>query len=221
MCFSATASFVASGLLMSAGAVVLTQYSYTKKEMPLAVIPIIFGVHQFSEGLVWLGVSGTISSAVQFYAIQFFTFIAMCFWPIFIPAAVLIYEYPKKRKIFFGLLFSGMLLSLYLLYCFTIYSELYLDVNCCNSLGYIYRMPFLEGKMGYFYVFIVVASFLFSSNLRIRYVLGPVFLASYLLAMFMESGGDYPSIWCFFAAIISVCIYYALHNKHNINIQSG
>lgn len=216
MCFSATASFIASGVLVSCGTVAIIKYRFSKKELALAIIPIVFGLHQFVEGVVWLGLIGTVGADIQNVAAHLFTFIAMCFWPIFIPLALLLYEYPKRRLPLFSLLVLGTAISSYLFWCFSIHSHLYVNVQCCNSLSYNYHLPYLYGVIDYFYVAVVVVPYLFSSNPRVKYLLAPGFLFSFLIALALESGGDYPSIWCFLAALLSISIIYSLKWKKGI-----
>ena len=213
MCFSATASFIASAALVGGGSVAIATVPFPKRAWPLALIPLIFGIHQFSEGLVWLGLNGAVSPAMEYWAMHFFNLIAMCFWPIFIPYAVYIYERPHRRIPLLALLSLGTIISAYLFYSFTIYSELSINVKCCNSIAYFYRMPYLQGIVDYFYVAVVVLPYLVSRNKRIQYALGPCFLGTFLIALAIQSGGDYPSIWCFLAAIISVVIYYSIYES--------
>jgi hypothetical protein len=55
MCFSAEASFAAGGLLIAGGVVSTVKLKPARKSLALASIPIIFGIHQLSEGVVWRG----------------------------------------------------------------------------------------------------------------------------------------------------------------------
>ena len=60
MCFSATANFVGSGVLGAAGVVTLTKVKH-RRELVFAALPMLFAVHQFMEGFVWLGSDGILS----------------------------------------------------------------------------------------------------------------------------------------------------------------
>ena len=57
MCFSATASFAAGTALSAVGGLTLRK-SQGKVELPLALVPLLFGVQQFSEGFLWLSLGG-------------------------------------------------------------------------------------------------------------------------------------------------------------------
>ena len=53
MCFSATASFTAGSVLSAVGIATIMK-AERKSEVPFAMIPLLFGVQQFIEGVVWL-----------------------------------------------------------------------------------------------------------------------------------------------------------------------
>lgn len=53
MCFSASASFIAGAALTATGVATL-QMTARKAEIPFATIPLLFGLQQITEGLIWL-----------------------------------------------------------------------------------------------------------------------------------------------------------------------
>ena len=53
MCFSATASFVA-GTSLSVIGVATLKHVKRKTEIPFAMIPLLFGIQQLTEGVIWL-----------------------------------------------------------------------------------------------------------------------------------------------------------------------
>ncbi|MBD2056564.1 hypothetical protein H6F88_11140 [Oculatella sp. FACHB-28] len=75
MCFSAPVSFTASALLIPAGLYALRlAYGQNSSYLPLASIPIAFGVQQACEGLVWLSIEADSSTAVNVGAFSFLGF---------------------------------------------------------------------------------------------------------------------------------------------------
>jgi hypothetical protein len=54
---------VGSGVLGAIGILTLTKVKH-RRELLFASLPTLFAVHQFSEGFVWLGLDGTLSSSV-------------------------------------------------------------------------------------------------------------------------------------------------------------
>jgi len=90
MCFSSAASFTAAVGLTSLGVLTLLE-TRNKKEIPFASIPLLFGIQQASEGLVWLSIQhGNLYLNSVFSHV--FTFFAYIFWPLFIPLSVLLLE---------------------------------------------------------------------------------------------------------------------------------
>ena len=59
MCFSATASFAAAGVLGTIGVATL-RHVREPRSLLFASVPMLFAVHQFAEGMVWLGLNGQI-----------------------------------------------------------------------------------------------------------------------------------------------------------------
>ncbi len=88
MCFSATASFTASALLC-AGSVVAISRTTNFRALALASIPLIFGIQQSLEGLVWISQPMSLTYYLGMYG---FLFCAYTVWPILVPTATLIYE---------------------------------------------------------------------------------------------------------------------------------
>ena len=64
MCFSATANFVGSTVLAGVGVVTLTKVKH-RRELLFAALPVLFAIHQFIEGFVWLGLDGILSPKVS------------------------------------------------------------------------------------------------------------------------------------------------------------
>ena len=53
MCFSAEASFIVGGALLFIGTSTIKK-AHHKKDLPIALIPIIFALQQIIEGLLWI-----------------------------------------------------------------------------------------------------------------------------------------------------------------------
>ena len=80
MCFSASASFVA-GALLFAGGVAAVKFSENSRQLPLAVIPLIFSFQQFMEGMLWLSLSFPEFSGWKTTYMYVFLIIAQVVWP--------------------------------------------------------------------------------------------------------------------------------------------
>ncbi|MCE3228547.1 MAG: hypothetical protein K0S32_3098 [Bacteroidetes bacterium] len=121
MCFSATASFTAGGLLLATGTASIAK-SKEPSQLAFASIPFLFSLQQFTEGFLWLNFKyGYFQGWEQALTIIFILF-AQMIWPVFIPLSFLLLEKHKVRKRVpqsFTLL--GILMSLYILVCLFIY----------------------------------------------------------------------------------------------------
>jgi hypothetical protein len=94
MCFSAPASFIAGSVLSAAG-VVTVKKAKKRGELPFAFIPLIFGIQQLTEGIVWISFSIPLVNLVATYI---FLFIANVFWPMYVPISIFLLEKNKRRK---------------------------------------------------------------------------------------------------------------------------
>lgn len=99
MCFSAAASFASAALLLPLGitAVVHTVRSRRPDLLPLALMPVGFGLQQALEGVVWLGLRVPGLEPYVRVAAQAYLFFALAFWPSWIPFMALSLWPPEQR----------------------------------------------------------------------------------------------------------------------------
>ena len=118
MCFSSTASFTSASLLLMVGGLALSQRP-KRHELAYALLPFLFGIQQFLEGLIWLNLQGQASSisCLSAYALtQGYSFFSQVFWPIFVPLAVGLLEgTPWRRRSISICAFSGLIVGMFLL----------------------------------------------------------------------------------------------------------
>src|ERR1700729_1424912 len=97
MCFSATANFVGSGVLGAVGVVTLTRVKH-RRELLFPTLPILFAVHQFIEGFVWLGLDGVLSPQVTHDMGVAFMLYAHGLLPFLLPLSVFLFEPDGKGR---------------------------------------------------------------------------------------------------------------------------
>lgn len=98
MCFSPEASFIAAGVLSALGGYSLRQaYLRLPAYWGFALIPLGFGVQQFAEGLVWLGLLRDNASLTRTGSAVFLCF-AFAVWPTWFPVAALLAEREPRRR---------------------------------------------------------------------------------------------------------------------------
>src|ERR1700757_1999128 len=130
MCFSAAANFVGSGVLGTIGVVTLTKVKH-RRELLFAALPILFAIHQFIEGFVWLGLDGPLSPAVAHNMGAAFMLYAQGLLPFLLPMSVLLFEpNSKSRKRMLPFLALGTATTLYILWALTAFPlQLYVREN--------------------------------------------------------------------------------------------
>jgi hypothetical protein len=201
MCFSATANFVGSGVLAAAGAVTLTRVKH-RRELLFASLPVLFAVHQFIEGFVWLGLDGILSPRVTNDMAAAFMLYAQGFLPLLLPLSVYLFEpRGKGRKRILPFLFLGGGLTLYILWALTAYPlEVFVRGN---SIVYI-NAATNNTTVAILYVIATCGS-LFFSEVRAIVVFGAANLTILLVVMEVKRYA-FTSLWCAYAAVASVII---------------
>ena len=121
MCFSAAASLGAASVISTIGIVSYKKANHTPYRL-LAMIPIFFGIQQFSEGIVWLASTYDQFSGFLSISTYGFIFFAWIVWPIYIPFALLRLEQnPLRKKILKVFWFGGIIVALLLIYVMLYY----------------------------------------------------------------------------------------------------
>ena len=201
MCFSATASFVGSGVLGAVGAVTLTQVKH-RRELLFASLPTLFAVHQFIEGFVWLGLHGTFSPVVTHDMGAAFMLYAQGLLPFLIPLSVLLFESDvKSRRRMLPFLVIGGLTTLYMLWALTAYS---LRVFIEND-SIVYLNPATNHTAVAVLYIIATCGSLFFSKVKDMIFFGTANLVILLLVMAVKRYA-FTSVWCAYAAVASVII---------------
>ena len=119
MCFSAAANFVGSTALGAIGVVTLTKVKH-RRELLFASLPILFAIHQFIEGFVWLGLDGILSPAVTHDMGAAFMLYAQGLLPFLLPLSVLLFEPDGTgRRRMLPFLAVGTGTTLYILWALT------------------------------------------------------------------------------------------------------
>jgi len=212
MCFSATASFIAGISLSTLGVVTLKKVK-RKKEIPFAMIPLLFGIQQLVEGLLWLSFryDAPLLNETMTYA---FTLFSHVIWPIFVPFSIGLMETVAWQKnVISVFLVMGIAVGFYLLYLtvkFPVTSVI--DKNIVYVSPHFYQVPVMV-----LYLAATCISPMFSSHKAIN-LFGILALLFFIVAYWFYTVAFF-SIWCFFAAILSVIIY--LHFSFMKNAYFG
>ena len=209
MCFSAAANFVGSGALGAVGVVTLTRVKH-RRELLFAALPLLFAIHQFIEGFVWLGLDGILSPTVAHNMGAAFMLYAQGLLPFLLPLSVLLFE-PNSpgRKRMLPFLALGTGTTLYILWALTAY-PLQLGIKG-NSIVYINQAT-NNMTVAVLYVIATCGS-LFFSKVRAMVLFGAANLVILLVVMAVKRYA-FTSLWCAYAAVASVIILAYFWRSH-------
>src|SRR5215469_11462612 len=209
LCFSATVNFVGSGALGTAGIVTLSKVKH-RRELLFAALPLLFAIHQFIEGFVWLGLDGILSPAVAHDMGAAFMLYAQGLLPFLVPLSILLFE-PNKRSRRRMLPFAvlGAATTLYILWALTAFPlQVYVQQN---SIVYINQAT-NHTAVAFLYL-IVTCGALFFSEIRMMVFFGAANLAILLTVMAVKRYA-FTSVWCAYAAAASVIILAYFWRSH-------
>ena len=215
MCFSATASFSAGVLLLGIGTLTLRSAlsAHQRHELPFAAIPMLFAIQQLVEGVIWLTfrVDAPLLNAVMTHVYSFFSHVL---WPVYVPVAVVLMEPAGwRRRALVAFVAAGAAVGAYLLYILMAYPVISQP-----------RGQHIEYVSPHFYAAVTMALYLTST------ALSPILSTHRMVRTFgilalLSFGAAYAfyatwfiSVWCFFAALLSVVVYlhFALRTREKV-----
>lgn len=213
MCFSAGASFAGGAVITAIGVMTVIKNNDPSHRL-FAGIPLIFGVQQISEGLVWVALKSPGHDLMLTIASYTFLFAAVILWPVYLPLSVMLMEKVKiRRQIIYFLLITGLVTSLY--YGIGL---LFYDVSpqiSSHHIKYVNNFPRPPANTVFItYLFATLAP-LFVSSVRKMWLMGLLmFISCLITGIFFR---EYlTSVWCFFAALISGVILWIVSGERNI-----
>ena len=214
MCFSAEASFTGSAIISAIGVATFTK---TKRpaEILFAAIPLIFGIQQGAEGVLWVTLKSGGHEVLENTATYIFLVTALVIWPTMVPLSIWFIEKLKKRKrVLAYLVLLGFILSLFYAFCL-----LFFDVTPQIQgfhIQYVDEFPKTLVKIAFACYLITTIAPIFISSVKRMWVFGILVAISCLITgVFFTQ--YLTSVWCFFAAIISILVYWILsgiRSKH-------
>jgi hypothetical protein len=208
MCFSASASFGSSALLGIIGIAALASVKSSRLK-PLAAIPLFFAIQQACEGFMWW--APNFISATGFMVIMYlYLFFAILWWPVWMPYAVYRSELqPNRKKILLGLFVIGCLFDIFALLLSKGIARFSIEENHIQYLinGFdVYLTP-----LTILYCLATIVPFFISSNWRFW-----IFGTLLSLALFLSNWWYFnyvTSVWCFFAALLSISILWIVKSE--------
>jgi len=216
MCFSATASLTASAALLGIGAVTLHK-AQQPRERPFAAIPLLFGIQQLTEGVLWLGF-GWDTPALNAVLTQLYSFFSHVLWPVYVPLSAWALEPRGPRRSALALISAGgIAVGAYLLY------SMFANPIVARPVG-----NHIDYDSPHFYVAVVMTLYLSATTVsallsshRVMKLFGALTLGGAAVAYWFYARW-FISVWCFFAAALSLVIWlhFAARNAQLVEIRS-
>ncbi len=208
MCFSATANFVGSAALGAIGIATIREVKH-RRELLFASFPMLFAVHQFTEGFVWLGLDGSLPPKAAHDAGAAFMLYAQGLLPLLLPLGVLLFEptAPRRRAMLPFVVIGGAL-TLYILWALTAYPT---DVFI-HDRSIVYMNPATNHSLVAVLYVVVTCGALFFSRIRPMVIFGIANL-TILLITFAVKRYAFTSVWCAYAAAASVLLWFGFRSS--------
>ncbi len=188
-------------MLGAIGVVTLTRVKH-RRELLFASLPLLFAVHQFIEGFVWLGLDGVLSSQVTHNMGAAYMLYAQGLLPFVLPLSVLLFEPDGKgRRGMLPFVILGAGTGIYVLWALSAYpTQIYVQEN---SIVYMNQAT-NNSAVAILYI-IATCGALFFSKVRAMVAFGAANLAILLIVTVVKHYA-FTSVWCAYAAAASVII---------------
>lgn len=214
MCFSAGASFAAAGVLAVTGLATL-RHVREPRALLFAAVPLLFAVHQFTEGFVWLGLTGHIGPVALGHVTFLFMLYAQGVLPLLMPLAVLLMEPPgRRRTAIVALTALGALVFAWMTTGLIAYeSQCFVEQH-----SIAYRNPMTSRFwVSVLYILATCGALVLSTHRVVRWY-GVLNVVGLTIAHIIKAYA-FASVWCFYAATLSVVIYWQFASS-NIDVAN-
>ena len=218
MCFSTTASLTTAAILIPAGLYCIK--SAKQLDNPywaIAMLPFIFGLQQLLEGGVWFSLENGNTSNAHLFSLGFVLF-SHLFWlgwvgySSYLVESSVLYKFIFKWFSITGILFGTSMYFPLLIYPHWLSTSI-INYSIYYNFNFIFD-PYLPHTM----LAIIYSGFillpLFLSSNRYLNVLGIMIFISGLFSWKIYNS-VFVSVWCYFAAVISLYIFYIIQFRIN------
>ncbi|WP_274564609.1 DUF6629 family protein [Streptomyces spiramyceticus] len=195
MCWSATADLVA-GIGIAAVGVACVARPHRARDLPLAALPLLLGVHQIIESVVWRSGGGTGPATVAWAVI------ALPLLALWVPLGVLCAApTPARRRRLTVPVAAGAATAVALAYCLAT-RPVTAEIRG-HTLGYVLDLPHPEMLVAG-YLVATVGALLLAGDSRLRLLGVLVTVGAAICAALWRL--EFISTWCAFAAVCSVVL---------------
>ena len=201
--FFAILNFTLSGAIFIIGILTIRKAS-TPNEVVFASLPLLFALHQFDQGFVWLGMYHLIEPRALKIAEGIFVFYAQGFLQFLVPFSLWLIEPSGVRKHLSGILtILGGILTVYTMWGLSVQpTSVSIEGNAL-----VYLNPWTDKVwVALLYVLTTCGSLILSSSIAIQ-LFGWLNLLG-LTAVYLLKPYAFTSLWCLYAAAVSGLLYF-------------
>jgi hypothetical protein len=205
MCFSASASFTSATALLVAGGICASRAD-ERRNMLYALVPVMFGMQQFIEGLIWLALKAPDKSygplSIEFLTMAYSVF-SQVLWPVYIPLAIWMFETVAwRRKAILMIGMAGLLVSVFLLGAM-LDRPVIAQVEG-QHIAYVFaHLHVIPATL--LYLLGTCLAPLLSSSASVRLFGIAALISSVITYAFYATW--FISVWCFFAGLLSCIVF--------------
>ena len=201
--FFAILNFTLSGAIFMVGILTLKKVS-SPNEVVFASLPLLFALHQFTQGFVWLGMYGLIGERALHMSETIFVFYAQGLLQFLVPLALWLIEPAGIRKNLIAvLMYLGAFLTAYSLWKLSIVPT---HVSIVDGVLAYDNPATRQVWLGLGYVLTTCGALILSSSIAVQ-LFGWLNLVG-LTAIYLFKPYGFTSLWCLYAAAVSALLYF-------------
>jgi hypothetical protein len=215
MCFSATASFAAAGVLAGIG-MVSVKHNTSRRHQMLALIPFFFSVQQAAEGIVWLTLNRPDQTFLLSVGINSFVGFALVVWPLWLPISLLLIEKNfRRRRLIKAAVGIGVAVST----CGALVLVFLPLTAKISEHSITYDYPRIGGRVvqliyfGLYLIPAVIPTFL--STMKLARWIGSVLVVALITTIAIKVDA-LTSVWCFFSTALSCLIVLSAYRRQQL-----
>ena len=208
LCYSPEADLTFGIVIVVVGIVALRGVQH-RREIVLAAIPLVLGVHQIIEAFAWWNLQGRVPAQLGSAAVWFYLMIALGVLPLLVPGALIAIEpSATRRRLMVPFAVVGVAVAVVLVSA-VLRGPIGAEI-AGRYLAYDVRVG-TANPIASLYVFAVCGSLLASSHRRLA-ALGVMNLVAVAALVWLQQNALI-SLWCVWAAATSVIIAVHLHDR--------
>jgi hypothetical protein len=202
VCFSPQGDLAGGIVVTAMGVDACRHLRGRRSQLLLAATPLLLGVHQIDESLVWWSADGDLSHAVGRAAMWIYLVIALVVVPVLVPVAVWHLEPTRRRRwalapfVLLGVGVAGVLLTTMIRGPVTVTR---------GSYHLAYSIGLRHGILVVGLYIVATCGSLLLSGYRHIFVFGLANLVAVVVLARLTADG-FASLWCFYAALTSGAI---------------